>query len=893
MADNTLIEALRRSSIGIGILAPDNRWTFVNDRLAEALGASPEALVGEHWETNSHPEDLAESREELEGVRRGEFPSTQFEMRALVKGGLPLWVEVTVASGPHDSRSLLLFFRDTTHRRHSERGWSVQHLVSRILADSPSSEMAIPRILADVGERLHWKFGAFWTPEKRGDGEVLVSRTTWRAPSHSNTEFENSTRATPLRRGEGIPGRAWAEGWPVWETDALALADLPRLEAARAAGLHAAFAFPVRTAAAFYGVIEFFSQDVLPPDASVLNAAEGVGLQIGQFVEREGAELARRTSEIRKASILETALDCVITIDASGIITEFNPAAERTFGYRHADVVGKEMTELIVPPSLRGAHRAGMKRYLTTGIPHVLGRRIEITGMRSDGCEFPVELAIVKVPMPGPVFFTAYLRDLTERRRLEEYQNFLLQASEQLAASLDYETTLNTVAHLAVPGIADWCAVDLLQDDGGLKRVAVAHVDPEKVAAAADLERLFPTDPASGGGVHEVIRTGEARWAADISEEMLRAGTQSDEHLEAIRRLGLKSFILVPLRARGRTLGAMTLVNAESRREFTEADVERAKDLAGRMAIAIDNAQLLSETEESRLRLAEQAEELEATAAQRAEAQEELEVTNEELAATNSELQRKTDEVVRALAAAEQANSAKSQFLATMSHELRTPLNAIGGYAELIKLGIRGPVTEQQKIDLSRIQRSQNQLLTLINDILKFAKLQSGTLEFASTEFSVDEAICHVDDLIRPQMDKKRIDYKYETGDAAVTVCADVDRFQQVMLNLLSNAVKFTGKGGSIGVSWTAGEKDVAINVTDTGIGIPGENLERIFDPFVQVSGSKAKMNEGVGLGLAISREIAERMKGTLTVQSTIGKGSVFTLKIPRGADLRAAKACT
>lgn len=602
--------------------------------------------------------------------------------------------------------------------------------------------------------------------------------------------------------------------------------------------------------------------------------------------QQKAEQPSSHPAEVRMAAILETALDCIISIDGSGSITEFNPAAEATFGYSRSEVIGKEMVELIVPPSFREAHRAGFRRYLATGHAHVLGRRIEVTGMRSDGTEFPVELAIARVPLPGPPFFTAYLRDLTERRRVEEHQRILLHASEQLSSSLDYETTVRTVAQLAVPGIADWCAVDLLSADGGLKRVAVAHTDPAKVTAVEALERTHPQNRNAEFGIPNVVRTGKAEWAAEISDELLVRSAQSPEHLDALRALGLKSYIIVPLTARSRVLGALTLVDAESGRRFTEAQVVLAEDLARRMAIAIDNAFLLAETEKSRVQVAKQAQELEANVVQMAQANEELEITNEELAATNDALQLRTEETARALAAAEEANRAKSDFLATMSHELRTPLNAIGGYAELIELGIRGPVTEQQKEDLERIRRSQAQLLGLINDILKFAKLQSGTVEFQMSEFSVDDALCHSDDLIRPQMDAKSLDYFYEGGDPAITVCADADRFQQVILNLLSNAVKFTPDGGTLRVAWNTAGKEVAISISDTGVGIPADKLGRVFDPFVQVNARSARTTEGVGLGLAISRDIAERMKGTLTVKSEVGVGSVFTFTLPRGTDL-------
>lgn len=887
MEVNLLEQILERSAIGIAILSPDDRWLYANGRFAGILGYGSDDLARKTRVEVTHPDDLIESSEELAKVRTGALQSARFEQRLITRAGLAVWTEATAVSlcgAGTEPGSLLVLVRDVTSRRESDRGLNVQHLVSRILAAPASFEEAIGRILAEIGIRLRWDVGAYF--ELNSEKGALLPAGTWRAASHTQTAFEEATRQLSFARGIGIPGLVWERNEPLWETDALEIPNFPRFKEANAEGLHAIFAFPVRTADEFHGVIEFFSQDVLPPDQTLLDAAEGIGYQVGQFLERHLAMEARHASEVRKASILDTALDCVIAIDGKGRITEFNPAAERTFGYNKADVIGKEMSELIVPPSLREAHRLGMQRYLSTGEAHVLGRRIEITGMRADGSEFPIELAIVRVPLPGPAFFTAYLRDLTERARLEQYQSFLLSASEKLASSLEYETTINTVAHLAVPGIADWCAVDLVAPDGKLKRVAVAHVDPKKIAAVEELEKQYPSDPTASTGIYEVVRTGRPQWAADIPDEMLSRSAKNDDHLIALRKLGLKSYIIVPLKARARILGALSLVNAESGRSFNEAQLSLAEDLARRMAIAIDNSLLLAETEESGGRLKEQAEELEATAAQMAEAHEELEATNNNLAVANAELQNRTDEVVAALAAAEEANRAKADFLATMSHELRTPLNAIGGYAELIELGIRGPVTEQQKADLDRIRRSQNQLLTLINDILKFAKLQSGTLAFQMREFAVEEVLCHSEDLVRPQIEEKRIGYTYERGDPGVTVCADPDRFQQVILNLLSNAVKYTPAGGKIRLSWKALEKQVAISISDTGIGIPTDKLLRVFDPFVQVNAPSARTTEGVGLGLAISRDIADRMKGSLAVESEVGKGSVFTLTLRRGADL-------
>jgi signal transduction histidine kinase len=218
--------------------------------------------------------------------------------------------------------------------------------------------------------------------------------------------------------------------------------------------------------------------------------------------------------------------------------------------------------------------------------------------------------------------------------------------------------------------------------------------------------------------------------------------------------------------------------------------------------------------------------------------------------------------------AAEAANAAKSAFLATMSHELRTPLNAVTGYADLLSLGIRGPVTEAQREDLGRIKRSGSHLLGLINDILHFAKLEAGRVELDLSDVPVGAALADMETLVAPQLAAQRLAYRYEPCDAALAARADRERMQQVLLNLLTNAVKFTTPGGRVTVSCAASGPWVRIHVRDTGIGIPADKLPVVFDPFVQVDRKLSRPGEGVGLGLAISRDHARAMGGDITVES-------------------------
>ena len=230
------------------------------------------------------------------------------------------------------------------------------------------------------------------------------------------------------------------------------------------------------------------------------------------------------------------------------------------------------------------------------------------------------------------------------------------------------------------------------------------------------------------------------------------------------------------------------------------------------------------------------------------------------------------------------ASQAKSEFLASMSHELRTPLNAIGGYAELLAMGVHGPLNAEQAQDVARIRRSNQHLLTLINDVLNFAKVDAGQTEYRLTAVPVDETLRDTESMIAPQILKKGLHYSYKGGDKSASVLADPEKLQQIVLNLLSNAVKFTEPGGTITLSSERRGNCIEIRVADTGPGIPLEKLDRIFDAFVQVDRRLNQPVQGVGLGLAISRDLAHAMGGEITVESVQGEGSTFTLSLPRAS---------
>ncbi|HEY1952298.1 MAG TPA: CHASE3 domain-containing protein [Gemmatimonadaceae bacterium] len=524
---------------------------------------------------------------------------------------------------------------------------------------------------------------------------------------------------------------------------------------------------------------------------------------------RDAAESARRQLEL----VLDNLPDAACVFDAGWHWTYINPTCRRMLAS-----IGIDSSRL------RG-------RVLWDAIPQLRDTRFEERARRAAAAGEAVELEdyfprldawLENSIVPYAAGVMTFTRNVTRRKREQQGAQLLGDASRLLATTLDYEKTLQAVARLAVGELADWCAVDLIDESGAVRQVVVAHKDEAKISWAKELNKRYPPNYDGPTGVGHVIRSGEPEIYPDISDAMLVASARDPEHLALMRELQIRSALIVPMIARGRTLGALTLISTEIGRRYGEQDQLLALELATRAAIAIDNAQLYR----------------------------------------------------GALAASE----AKSAFLATISHELRTPLNAIIGYASLLEEGIEGALSQAQAAQLGRIRISASHLLGLIDEVLTFSRVDAGKEVVQRSHVNVREIVAEAAAMVAHSAGEKGLELRVDTPDIRMTT--DAGKLRQILLNLLSNAIKFSDKGE---IAVTAREEDgeVAITVADQGIGIAPDNLDRVFDPFWQVEQRSTRRVGGTGLGLSVSRSLARLLGGDVTVESSLGKGSAFTLTLP------------
>jgi PAS domain S-box-containing protein len=550
------------------------------------------------------------------------------------------------------------------------------------------------------------------------------------------------------------------------------------------------------------------------------------------------------------ATTLRSIGDAVIATDAAGRVTFMNAIAEALTGWTDAEARGRRLEEVfcILSEETRKTVESPVTKVLRAGAVVGLANHTILRPRR--GAEIPIHDSAAPIRDADGRLFGVVLvfRDAVDEKREQAQREFLARAGEVLASSLDYRAVLGTVAQFAVPQLADWCAIDV-KEPGAARphQVAVAHVDPSKVSFALELGERYPSDPEALTGVSQVIRSGKAELYTEIPAEMLEGGARDAEHLQIIRDLRLQSAMVVPLRGRAGTLGAITFVYAESGRRYTAADLAFAEDFARRASLAIENASTMKEVADAR----------------------------------NREQALRRD--------AEVASRAKDEFLATVSHELRTPLNAILGWT--LTLRNRKPDPEIDR-PLAVIERNARAQTKLIEDVLDVSRIISGKLALNLGPTNVADAIAAAIDTVTPAAEAKGVQISSVFEGRTLTITADAERLQQVVWNLLTNAVKFTPKGGKVTVSASREGSEVLVQVTDTGEGIRREVLPHVFEPFQQADTSTTRRHGGLGLGLAIVNQLVTAHGGTVAVTSEgPGKGATFVVRLPARSATPAVRA--
>jgi PAS domain S-box-containing protein len=709
---------------------------------------------------------------------------------------------------------------DVSQRNRAEAQLQVQFDVARVLADANSLSAGLQDALRTIGETIGWPIGTIWMPDRRAD--VLRCRDVWHAFGTDSAEFDRASHDTPLGRGEGLPGRVWQLGAPAWIGSLAEDTLFPRKDAVLRAGMQSAIAFPIESERKILGVVEFFFPEVREPDPDLTNILMALGRQIGQFIDRRRAIGALRESEDRFRSMADGAPVLLWVADTAGLMTYVN-RGWLTF-------TGRTVEQEAGNGWAKGVHPDDLARYLDTRATALATREpyeTEYRLRRHDGAyRWLLDTGSPRFEQDGTFAgFIGSCVDIHDRKQAEQDQMFLSEATRILASSLDYHTTLTSVAQLAVPAVADWCVIHMVDEHQIPQQEALAHVAPEKVAWAQALQSDYPIDMESPTGLPWVLRTAQPLILPVITDEQLQEVAIDARHLEVLRSVGFTSAMIVPIVARGRALGAISFVSAEQGRQYGDADLVLAQHLARRAAVAIDNARLYRE--------------------------------------------------------AQDASHARDQFLAVAAHELRSPLTSMKGFAQLLlRRASRTDSQEEWIRPLQTIDSQINRVTDLVNRLLDVSRIQEKRLQIQTARDDLLEIINVA--VNEAQMATEQHVITYVGSHEPMLADVDRTRIAQVLSNLLGNAIRYSPGGTPVTVDAQSNDEEIVVSVSDKGPGLPPDSRERLFDRYFRGDGALNSTAEGLGLGLYVAHGIVLAHGGRMWVQSEPGHGATFFFAIPR-----------
>jgi len=897
--------------IGMALVALDGRFVRVNRALCEIVGYTSAELTGLTFHAITHPDDLDADLALASQLARGDIPRYQLEKRYIRKDGTN--VDILLSASILRSREgtplyYIAQVQDVTERKRAEEALQRSEREFRELAES------MPQIVwATRADGWNTYFNQQWVDytgltlkESYGEG--------WITPFHP----DDRQRA-----------------WDAWQ---------------RATQHRDTYSLECRLRRAD-GVYRWWLVRGVP----LLGANGDIRKWFGTCTDIEQIKVAEQSlkeSEAKFSGIVSISADAIISIDDEHRITMFNHGAEQIFGYSQAEAIGTPLGGLI-PERFRSAHRQHVERFASGDmVARRMGERLTtIAGLRKNGEEFPAEAAISKLQVGEQTLLTVALRDITERKRIEEElrganasldaivenvplmlfikdstslrflrfnrageallgwpretftgksdydlwpraqadffiekdretlrtgkivdipeeeiqtrhqgvrilhtkkvpildraghpiyllgiseditersqiekeQRFLAEATVALSASLDYEQTLASVTRLAVQHVADWCAVDVVDEHGRLKRLSIASADPTKAALHAVLKQT-PLSRDRPDIVRSVIEGGRPVVVEHVTRGFLESVAQGPEHLQALLATGITSLMAVPLEMRGQILGVLMFGSSTPSHVYGQDDLRLANALADRAAVAIENARLYR--------------------------------------------------------ASVRASQLRDQVLGVVAHDLRNPLSAI-----LLQVGALrryGPEPERRSQKPREvIHGAATRMNRLIQDLLDVALMESGQLTIQPARQSARELIVDAMEMQTPLAASSSLELRIDVDRDVPEVWGDRDRLLQVFENLIGNAVKFTKAGGCITAGAASGNREVVFWVADTGNGIASEDLPRVFDRFWQATRAG---RQGAGLGLPITKGIVEAHGGRIWVESTPGLGTTFSFTIPKAS---------
>ena len=815
-------------------------WNVGAERI---FGYSAEEAVGRHFSILFTADDRSHGAPEREletAVVAGRAEDTRWHAR---KDGSLIFADGVTTAIREEGGTVTGFAkiaRDITERYRAEQRLAAQLALTDLLRKDAPVEDTIRSVMQTICENLGWDFGGLWMIDESGDSIRCAEH--WHADGISEGAANALCDGKPLPRGQGVPGLVWESEQATWISDFSDTARFPRAARAAAAGLRAAFGFPIVHQGRITGVMEFFSREQREPDQPLMPVMTLIGSQIGEYIERRRTAQALRESEERYRVVSETAQDAIFTIDEESRILFTNPAAERLFGFTREEMIGQRL-EMIIPERFRESHRRGIERFLKTRQRRIPWTGVELPALHRDGHEFPAEISFGEWTENGRTIFTGFARDITERKRAAEELNRTLdlerQAREeaeaaraQLQRRADEEASFRHLAS-ALTGAVEMTevlyeitnrATQVTRADGVyVERIVGASRSVEVVASAGrgtpprGLRVAFP-----GSMTEEIIKGGEPVILADMKSF---GRTMAPYLFDTCAKCEV---LVTPLVAEEEPLGALVLLNSRaSGRVFRDSDVVRARTLGDLTSLALRRVRLMEQEREAKEK-------------------------------------------------AEAAVRVRDETLGIVSHDLRNPLTQIALSADLMADDPSGDQTEL----VETIRSAARQMDRLIQDLLDVARVEAGRFAVDRKVISAEEIVREVCEFNRTLAEQKKIRLTSDIQGPLPEICADGDRVRQVFANLIGNAIKFTPPRGSIHVEALKAAEGVEFRVSDTGPGIPDADLKNAFRPYWQ---AKKTAHMGAGLGLAIVRGIVEAHKGRVWAENTPGGGARFTFTIPTG----------